>query len=257
MASLGFNLPALIVLGISVVIGLLMVLVFRYTSDQKAIHIAKDHLKAHLLALRLFQDQIPVVIRSYGRILLATGRYLRLAFMPLLFVSVPLILLLAQIDRYLGSIPFETGRPFLVSARFVSADVIGDASLELPTGLETTAPAVHVPAENEVVWRLVAEREGNFVVNVVTSAQTSAKRIVVGSGIPRLSALRLRGQFLQRLLYSAEPALPNGNLVQAIEVQYPSRDIAFAGLQWNWIWLFFVLSLAAGFLFKSILGIEI
>lgn len=257
MASLGFNLPALIVVGISVVIGLLMVVMFRYTSDQKAIHIAKDHLKAHLLALRLFQDQIPVVIRSYGRILLATGRYLRLAFMPLLFVSVPLILLLAQIDRYLGSTPFETGHPFLVSARVTGAEALGDATLELPAGLATTAPAVHVPAENEVVWRVVAERDGSFVVNVLTSAQTSAKQVVVGSGMPRLSAVRLRGPWWRRLLYSGEPALPESNLVQTIEVQYPARDIAFAGLEWNWIWLFFVLSLAAGFLFKSILGIEI
>jgi hypothetical protein len=257
MASLGVNLPALIVIGISVVIGLLMVVVFRYTSDQKAIHIAKDHLKAHLLALRLFQDQIPVVIRSYGRILLATGRYLRLAFMPLLFVSVPLILLLAQIDRYLGSIPFETGHPFLVSARVSGAEALNDATLELPAGLATTAPAVHVPEENEVVWRVVAEREGTFVVNVQTPAQASTKQIVVGSGLPRLSTVRLRGPWWKRLLYSAEPALPENNLVHTIEVQYPSRDIAFAGLEWNWIWLFFVLSLAAGFLFKSILGIEI
>ena len=68
MGSLGVNVPALIVVGISIVIGLLMVVVFGYTSDQKAIHVAKDHLKAHLLALRLFQDQIGVVIRSYGRI---------------------------------------------------------------------------------------------------------------------------------------------------------------------------------------------
>jgi hypothetical protein len=257
MASLGINLPASIVAGISAVIGLLMVVVFRYTSDQKAIHVAKDHLKAHLLALRLFQDQIPVVIRSYGRILLATGRYLRLAFMPLLFVSVPLILLLAQIDRYLGSIPFEMGHPFLVSARVAGAEALSDATLELPAGLAATAPAVHVPAENEVVWRVVAEREGSFLVNVKTSSQASAKQVVVGSGMPRLSAMRLRGQFWKRLLYSAEPALPQNDVVQMIEVQYPSREIAFAGLEWNWIWLFFVLSLAAGFLFKSILGIEI
>jgi len=103
----------------------------------------------------------------------------------------------------------------------------------------------------------VAEREGSFAINVKTSSQASVKQVVVGSGMPRLSALRLQGQLWKRLLYSAEPALPEGNLVQAIEVQYPSRDIAFAGLEWNWIWLFFILSLAAGFLFKSILGIEI
>src|SRR5713226_9091731 len=126
---LGVESPTVFVVLLSFVIGLLMVVIFRYTSDQKAIHVAKDHLKAHLLALRLFQDQIPVVVRSYGRILLATGRYLRLAFMPLLFVSLPLILLLAQIDRYLGSSPFETGRPFLVSARVTDAEGLSDATL--------------------------------------------------------------------------------------------------------------------------------
>jgi hypothetical protein len=45
--------------------------------------------------------------------------------------------------------------------------------------------------------------------------------------------------------------------VQSIAIDYPVRTISFAGVEWNWIWLFFVLSLAAGFLFKSILGIEI
>ncbi len=38
---------------------------------------------------------------------------------------------------------------------------------------------------------------------------------------------------------------------------YPSRNIRFMGLEWNWIWLFFVLSLVAGFVFKSVLKIEI
>ena len=50
MGALGFTVPSGIVVGISIVIGLIMVIVFGYTSDQKAIHVAKDRLKAHLLA---------------------------------------------------------------------------------------------------------------------------------------------------------------------------------------------------------------
>ena len=257
MGFLGVNFPALLVVAISIVIGLVMVVVFRYTSDQKAIHIAKDHLKAHLLALRLFQDQIPVVIRSYGRIVLATGRYLRLAFMPLLIVIVPLTFLMVQIDRYLGSTPLAPGHAFLVKARVADPAALDQASLQLPDGLLATAPAVHVPEENEIAWRVVADRDGDFVVNVQSSAQSFSKRVVVSSGLPRLSPIRLRGRFWERVFLSAEPALPDNNLIEAIEVQYPARDIAFAGLEWNWIWLFFVLSLAAGFIFKSVLGIEI
>lgn len=257
MGSLGVNVPAEIVLGISLVIGLVMVVVFRYTSDQKAIHVAKDRLKAHLLALRLFQDQIPVVMRSYGRIVLATGHYLRLAFKPLLFVIVPITFLIVQLDRYLGSVPLGVGQSFLVKVKMADSNALNDALLQLPDGLATTAPAVHVPSENEVAWRVVAARAGEYIVNIQAADQTFSKRVVVGSGLPRLSSVRLRGKFWERIFVSGEPALPDNNFIEAIEVQYPARNITFAWTEWNWIWLFFVLSLAAGFLFKSILGIEI
>jgi hypothetical protein len=257
MGSLGVNVPAAIVFGISLVIGLVMVVVFRYTSDQKAIHVAKDRLKAHLLALRLFQDQIPIVMRSYGRIVLATGHYLRLAFKPLLFVIVPMTFLIVQLDRYLGSVPLEVGQSFLVKVRMADSNALDEASLQLPVGLATTAPAVHVPSESEVAWRMVAATAGDYIVNIQVSDQTFSKRLVVGSGLSRLSSVRLRGRFWKRIFVSGEPALPDNRFIDAIEVQYPARNITFAWIEWNWIWLFFVLSLAAGFLFKSILGIEI
>ena len=251
------NLPTALVLLLSIIVGLLMVVVFRYTSDQKAIHIAKDHLKAHLLAVRLFQDQLRVVLSSYGRILGATGRYLRLAFKPLLFVVLPLTFLIVQLDRYLGSMPLQAREPFLVKVHTTNGDILDEASLQLTPGLATTAPAVHVPGDNEVVWRVVAEKEGDYNVNISVSGQTFSKQVVVSSGLARLSPVRLRGPWWERVFISGEPGLPENGMVQAIEVGYPSRNIAFAGFEWNWIWLFFVFSLLAGFLFKSLLRIEI
>src|SRR5690349_3601287 len=90
----GFNWPAAIVVVVSIVIGYLMVILFGYTSDHKAIKDAKDKLKAHLLAVRLFQDQLGVVVRSYAGIIKGTGRYILLAFKPLLFVIIPITLLM-------------------------------------------------------------------------------------------------------------------------------------------------------------------
>src|ERR1039457_3360452 len=118
IAAFQFSLPTsplAIVIVVSVVVGLLMVVLFGYTSDQKAIGIAKDQLKAHLLAVRLYRDQIPVVMGSYGKILRGTGRYLKLAFKPLLYVIIPMTLLMVQIDRYLGQTPLPANAPFLLT----------------------------------------------------------------------------------------------------------------------------------------------
>ncbi len=118
------NTPLLLVLALSIVIGLLMVNVFRYASNQKAIGRAKDRLKAHLLAVRLFQDQLPVVMRAYARILRGTGSYLRLAFTPFLIAILPITFMIVQLDRYFGWVPLQPAQTFLVEARLADSERI-------------------------------------------------------------------------------------------------------------------------------------
>jgi len=249
--------PLAIVVVLSLVVGLLMVVVFGYTSDQKAIGIAKNQLKAHLLAVRLYRDQIPVVMGSYGKILRGTLRYLKLAFKPLLYVIIPITLLVVQIDRYLGHTPIPTNAPFLLTVHTTSSDPLNDAMLDLPPEITMTAPAVHIPAENEIVLRLVGSREGKYEVKVVAAGQSLTKAVFVGSGLPRISAVRLRGHFWARMLASAEPALPGNGPIESISINYPDRNIEIAGYGMSWIWLFFILSMVAGFIFKELLGIQI
>jgi hypothetical protein len=251
------HLPLIVVVLASVAMGLLTVLAFRYLSDRAALHRAKDLLSAHLLALRLFQDQIPVVVRSYGLIVVATGRYLKVALRPVLLTALPLVLLLSQMDRYLGSTPLQAGQNFLLKAKISKPGVLDTTSLQLPNGLRETAPPVHIPSEGLIVWRVQAQQSGDYEVNVQLPPDSFSKRVLVSRRLARLSPIRLRGRWWERILISAEPALPAGAAISSIEVEYPPRTVAFAGIAWNWIWLLFVLSLVTGFVFKTALGVEI
>src|SRR6184192_1991571 len=174
----GVDLPAALVILLSLLIGLLMVVVFRYTSDQKAIGRAKDQLKAHLLAVRLFQDQLPVVMRAYTRILQGTGSYLRLAFTPFLIAILPITFLIIQLDRYLGWMPLHPAQMFLIEARIEGPQAINEIELQLPAGLESSAPPVHVPKDKEVVWRITAEREGQYEINLASAGPIVSKQVV-------------------------------------------------------------------------------
>jgi uncharacterized membrane protein (DUF106 family) len=249
--------PLAIVIVVSLLVGLLMVVLFGYTSDQKAIGIAKDQLKAHLLAVRLYRDQIPVVMGSYGKILRGTGRYLKLAFKPLVYVIIPITLLIVQIDRYLGETPIQANAPFLLTVHRTSGDALNDVTLDLPPEISMTAPAVHVPSTNEIAWRLVGSKEGKYEMKIADAGQAAAKTVCVGSGLARISTVRMRGHFWERMFSSAEPALPENSPIESISINYPDRNIEIAGYGMNWIWLFFVLSMVAGFIFKEVLGIKI
>jgi hypothetical protein len=249
--------PLLLVLAISIVVGLLMVIVFRYTSDQKAIGRAKDRLKAHLLAVRLFQDQLPVVMRAYGQILRGTGSYLRLAFTPFLIAILPITFLIVQLDRYFGWMPLRPAQTFLVEAKVNEPAATNEVELQLPPDLVSSAPAVHIPNDKEVVWRVIAQREGQYDIHIAAAGQTVSKQVVVSPGLARISPVRLRGSFWERVFTSGEPALEENSPIQSIAVTYQPRNINFAWMAWNWIVLFFVISLIAGFIFKSALGIQV
>lgn len=251
--------PLMIVVALSVVIGLLMIVLFGYTSDQKAIGIAKDQLKAHLLAVRLYRDQLHVVMGSYGKVLRGTGRYLKLAFKPLLYVIIPITLMIVWLDRSLGLTAIQNNTPFLLTARVNNPQALDSVSIDLPPGITASAPPVHIAAENEVVWRLVASREGAYDVKISARGQTAEKTVRVSSELAQVSPERLRDHFWERMFSSGESALPNDSAVESISVDYPERNIplGIAGYEMNWIWLFFILSMIAGFIFKELLGIEV
>ena len=49
---------------ISAVVGLLLLIIFKYTSNQHAIAQVREKIKANMLALRLYKDSMAVTFRS-------------------------------------------------------------------------------------------------------------------------------------------------------------------------------------------------
>jgi hypothetical protein len=83
------------------------------------------------------------------------------------------------------------------------------------------------------------------------------KTVHVSSDLARLSPVRLRGHFWQRMFSSTESAIPDNSPIESVAINYPERNIDIAGYEINWIWLFFILSMIAGFIFKELLGIQV
>jgi hypothetical protein len=238
----------------SLVTALLMLLVFRHFSNQTAIRRTKDRLSAHLLEVRLFQDQLSVVLRAYGRLLRATGAYLLLSLKPLAVMIVPLVLLMAQIELRMGRNAAAPANAILVKAQLADQAALDSAELRVSDGVEITAPPLRIPEHREIDWRIAATRAGDFHLEVKAAGQVVTKEFSAGDSLPRISPLRT-ASFLDLLLYPGEPKL-DGKGVRSIEVQYPTREIWFFGFHVHWLIPFFMLSLVLGFALKGVMGAE-
>ncbi|HYA48233.1 MAG TPA: hypothetical protein VEG35_00925 [Burkholderiales bacterium] len=245
---------------VSLLTAFLMLWVFKLTSDQDGIRVAKNAIKAHLLELRLFKDNMRVSLRAQGRILRANGRYLGCNLKPLLVMIVPLVLILAQINLWFGASPLRPGEETLVKLKLTkAADPLGlDIGLEPSPGLAVETPALRIADLGEVDWRIRAPQQGPASLTFRVAGRTIVKPVAVaGRLLLKVSTLSVGHSVFQELLYPGEKPLPGDTPVTSIEVLYPAGGLRLFGLSVHWLVAYFLLSIIFGFAFKGIFKVEI
>jgi uncharacterized membrane protein (DUF106 family) len=251
--------PSVQLVIISAVTGVLMLLIWRYTSNQKAIEHVRNQIAANLLAARLFKDSVRVSLRSQRRILWLAFRLLGLAVRPTLIMMVPFVLVMAQIGLRFEMRPAAVGEVIRVTAMIKPGTPMGPngCSLQLPEGVRADGnDPCRAEAIRTVDWRLTPGRDGDFRLRFGTGDGAVEMPLVVGGAMPRLSKLR-GGGWLDRLLYSAEPPIPPGSVFESITVHYPTRGTPIFGFHVHWLITLFVLSIVFALVAKPVLKVHI
>ena len=251
-------LPPIWALGvISFASGIFLVWLFGKTSDQKRVREVRDRIRGNLIGVRLFQHEIGVVLSLQGKIFGDTFRFMGLALVPLLIMLVPVLLIMTQLQLRFDVRPLEVGEPVLVKALVREASTLdGTITLEVPEGVTVETPPVKIRSTREIVWRLRVDRPGDHALVVRTGDEVLEKQIVAGRGWGPVPYLR-SGHALDTLLYPGEPPIAADHPVEAIEVAYPPQDLSLLGVGVNWLVAFLILSMAVGFAFKGVLGVEV
>lgn len=259
--------PAVGLLFISAVAGVVMLLVFGKTSNQKAIRVAKGRLKAHIAEIWLFRNDLVQMLLAIAKVLFHTGRYFAHSLRPLIFIFVPVLIIMVMLGVRYEHRPFQVAETAVVSVRVDDPSwTRGDqVQLVAPAGIEVLSPALRIPSLGEVEWQIRAAGPGVHEVTVRTPRGETSKRILVAAEgqspdrvREKIAAARGRTFSEAFLLFPAEPPLPGGPGIRSIEVKdWPRRDLSIFGLRAHWLIVFFAASLVAGFAVKGAFGVEV
>jgi hypothetical protein len=240
----------------AVATAVLVLIAYRFVSNQRAIRQVKNLLQAHLLEVRLFQDHLGVVWAAYGKLLRATVSYLGWSLLPLLVVALPVTILIAQMESRLGFRPLLPGESVLLVVRVDSPEAVDRVTFHFPEGVVETAPLVRIPAERRVVARIETRLAGRSEIQVGEDAAQASKEITTGTGLARVSPERVRGGWLVRLLEPGEDALPRSGAISSISLSYPERPLWLGPVEMNWLVIYFLFTLVAAFALKPLFGAE-
>lgn len=245
---------------LSFVTGILLLVIFRYTSDQKAILKTKNRIKAHLLEARLFKDDLGILLSAQERILVYNAKYFMLGIKPMLVMIVPVGFLLIQLDGWFGFRPLMPGEWVLISVQLKDqgAEALSTVALDANEGLSIETPPLRIAASREVAWRIRALEPGVHYLVVRAGNHKIEKKIsVLPTGLARVSPSTVAGSFWNALLHPGERPIPDGTPVERINANYPQRSIEVFGWKLHWMVLFFVLATLTGFAFKGFFRVEI
>jgi hypothetical protein len=233
-------------------------------SNQRGIERTKNAIKVHLLEIRLFKEDIALVVAATTKILLKNGLYLGHNLLPMLVMIVPMMTILFQLEAHYAHDPLPVGSVNLLTAELdasrpgvpdTASGLARSVRLEIPKGLSLDAPPVRT-AEGEIAWRLRADEPGDHVVAIHVGDEVVEKRISVG-GPPRVVPV-LRTKSLEGFLYPGEPALPADSPVASIRLRYPERDLGWLpGGELGVLATFFGLSILSGFALKGVFGVTL
>ena len=243
---------------ISLASGVVMVWIFGKISDQGEIRRIREHIRGNLIGVRLFQSDIGVVLRLQRRIFGDTFRYMRLAVVPMVVLLVPVVLIMTQLNLRFSARPLLPGEPVIVKAYLRDVGSLDkNVTLEVGDGVSVETRGVRVPSTREIAWRIRAESSGEHVMVIRVGEDAIETHLLAGDQWGPVPQRRTGRGMWDTLLYPGEPPIPRGHPVEAVEIVYPALDLSAFGLAVNWLVAFFVLSLAFGFAFKDILGVEV
>ncbi len=239
---------------ISAATGVVMLVIFRYTSNQAAIGRARDDITANLLALKIFKDELGLALRCLARVLSALLRLQWHMLRPVLIMLLPMLLLLGQMGARYQWRPLRPGEQTLIKIHLSPPQVdLREAAIEPCAGLVVEAGPV--PGGGQLVWRVRGGLPGRYKLRFNLAGQTLEKELTVGDGLQRVSAQRLGSRWTSQVVHPTEPLLPAGSPAQAIEVLYGSVDSWVYGANW-WVLHFFVVSMAVALLLKPVFKVR-
>ncbi|HNQ24065.1 MAG TPA: hypothetical protein PKK06_13340 [Phycisphaerae bacterium] len=239
-------------------VGVLLLVAFKYTSNQQAIGRVRDCIKANLLAIKLFKYDLRGMFKAQGRVIWSAAKLLRYSLFPLLVMLVPMLLLLGQMGLWYQHRPLAVGEETLVTLKLG-----GEPDAPLPAvevtdvaGAVLTGPPVRATSLRELVFGIRATTPGYHQIIFDAGGQQVTKELAVGTGLMRVSAVRPGPGWTTMILHPAERPLAADCPVQSIRIDYPPRDSWTSGSDW-WVAYFFVVSLLCALLCKPLLNVRI
>ncbi len=256
---------------VSGIFGILALICFKFISSQDGIKKTKDKIKAHMIEIRIYQDDLPIVSGAVGKVLLRNFQYLAFNFGPILPLLVPFTFVAAQlVTRYaFEPVPVTSesaqllpGEGMMLRVEFAPGkqDQAKGLTIDFPEGLKPVTKLVRVPSSGKAYQEFVATAPGTYSIGLqLADGSRHEKTVVAGDTEARMLQPERVSSVLMAALWPAEDMFSSDDAIARIAFEYERSDLGWLPMsgELGVLVVFLIASMAFGVAVLKPLNIQI
>ena len=222
---------------LSMLTGAALTLLYRALADENAIRRTREVFKARVLEMRLYPDDMVLILRALGGAIAAQGSYLRAAARPILVVALVAVPFFIQLEARYARAPLAPGVTTIVTARLKTGLDVLTVPVSLTPPGDVDSRSVRAPAEREVSWRVIGEPLRQFLVLQVYDQKYGFELRAQSDG-RAIGHQRRARSIMGGLTDIGLPRIGNDSPIERVTVAYPPANYSVFGKRMSWLAVF-------------------
>ncbi len=214
-----------LVLGMSLIISLITVLVYKFATNQKEMKRLKDEIKEHQKQAREASSDTSKMLEINKKAMSSNMEYMRHSMKAMLFTFIPVILFFGWMAAHLAYEPIKPSQEFIVTASFDKA-AVGNAEIAVPDGVSLKSDKIkdiiHTDRAGIAEWKLSGDL-GKHTIEIKYEDKPYVADVLISDGV----------------LYSEPIVKVKSSLLKEIKIgNEKSKMLNLFGWEFGWFWTY-------------------
>jgi uncharacterized membrane protein (DUF106 family) len=227
---------------VSLLLSILITVIYKFTTNQKALKSIKDETKAIQADMKTAQGDMQKMTELNQRLLKITGDQMKHTLRSYIFTFLPVILIFGWLQMHMVYYPIMPGEQFTTTAMFKAGTAAENITLSAP-GLEMLSPATQA-AGSSVVWNLKGDA-GSYKLEYSLGKEIYQRDVIITKEWKYASAAPTKG-------------IPQESSLSGITVDLKTiHPFGFSVFGWQpgWFATYFILTMLITFPLRKVLNV--
>ena len=219
---------------LSFIISLVIVLIYKWMTDQKEMKQLKDDLSAYQKKMKGSKDNPEKLMKMQKEAMSLNMKYMGKSMKPTLITFIPIILIFGWMNTHFAFEPLMPGEEFTLKLA-MEKGVEGDISISVPEGLEIIGEETQQISERIATFKLKGE-EGEYFATIESNEEEVDKEILITNARK----------------YASQIETYKSDVFKSAELGNRTLKVVW---KLSWIWIYIISAVAFSMLLRKVLKV--